>query len=179
MYKRQVSGKFDFVREEINSLSEGMETQTKWIDELVRTTNEDKLDIYEVVKGVDERVDQVFECLDNERRNLGTIVRSAIADHVGDYGQQSLSKRQDSVGIGAGVWNPAKEDMFLLARRSLLVWPSEECSVAGLEAFARNYMKMTDQELGSVKVARVKEFTKLPKSVKKQGVCYRVRHSQG
>ena len=110
-----------------------------------------------LVNAVDARLDSLVSKLDEEKESLGNAVKDMVQDHLAEFGIDHPSRPPSSAQRRG-----CREDEYLLARRSLLVWPLEEASTLGLQDFARKFMKLSDQELAGFQVTIVREFNRLP-----------------
>ena len=121
-------------------------------------------------------MDQLACQITTDRQNLSQVVRDVVDDKLAEFGicsedlpqqqqqqqHQKRQRRQENQGLppssspsASALLSGRLEDEYLLARRSLHVWPVAASSVEALRAFATGYLKLTNEEFSSFGITSV------------------------
>ena len=104
---------------------------------------------------------------------LGEVVREAVDDHLAQFGM-GMSDRpvvrhhplpsQSRHPRPTQVLNSDNESAYLLARRSIHVWPLDSPTPEGFCGYARRFLQLTEEEMKAINVESVTAVNKSPLS---------------
>ena len=146
-----------------NAVETGMGTRLQATEHsIVKLTEEfqkERQDVVTVVKEVNVRVDELASAVQDDRNNLGAAVSAAIDQRLSQMETSRLSSGGiiDTLplSVASSSRDAIREEKYLLARRSLLIWPLQTGDLAGVQAFAMAYLGMSQEDVDSFRIAKV------------------------
>ena len=152
-----LTGKFGEVKSGISALEGKFDSQERKVDDFIQKSATERADMAGMIRGVDERVDDLTALVEDGRDALPSTIRSVVDERLAEVGLDSsvsgnAQKRQLSSGLSVD-----KEAVYIKYRKSLHVWPLKDATTTGLADFATTYLKMSQEEFGSFGVCVVRQ----------------------
>ena len=159
-----LTGSIDTIKTDIGTR---LDDHTRRLASLAREATSDRADIVDLARVIDERTDELSQNLSDTRRELPELVQRAVDARFAetDGGRQIGPQHQhQQAQVAYHPLSDVKEERYLLARKSLHVWPLERASPDALRQFAKNYLDMTDEEFASYEIISITKCRHLPQA---------------
>ena len=151
-----LSGRFNAVE---TGMGTHLQATEHSITKLTEEFQKERQDVITVVNEVKLRVDELASAVQDDRNNLGAAVSAAIDHRLSQLETPRLSPGGilDTLplSVASASRGAIREEKYLLARRSLLIWPLQTGDLAGVQAFALKYLEMTQEEVELFQIANV------------------------
>lgn len=130
-----LTNKFGEVKKEVAGFSGQLNDHNQKISALAEDAKADREDVKKIIGSIEGRIDSL-ECLDN----ISEVVRDAIDTRLAEFGIDHDATGPGSLPSTSGSGSKAKENVFLLARRLLHIWPLDNPTVPSFRVFASRYV---------------------------------------
>ena len=157
-----LTGKFDAVKTEITGIAEKLDSHSGQLANLAREATEDRANIVDLTRVVDERTDELSQAMADDRRALPDVIKKVIDERLSEIGITESGAANTPRIPSCQSLSDSKEERYLLARRSLLVWPLENASPESLTKFASEFLQMTPDEMNCLDIVSIQNCRKLP-----------------
>lgn len=146
-----LTGKFDAVKSEITGIAGKIDNHTSQLAALTRETTEDRANVVDLARVMDERTDELSQTMAENRRAMPDIIKKVLDERLDELGVTGSGGANNIPQISScQSLSESKEERYLLARRSLLVWPLENASPESLSNFAKKYLQMTAADMANL-----------------------------
>ena len=155
-----LTGKFDTIKTDIGNR---LDDHTTRLQSLAREATADRADIVDLARVIDERTDELSQTLTETRRGLPELIKNAVDERFAEINGQP----QAGVSHQAPAFrtlSDTKEDRYLLARRSIHVWPLENASPQSLALFAARFLNLSKEEFAVFEIVSIVKCRHPPQS---------------